>query len=39
VVNVGAGIADLPMYTDARVCGYSNNGPGAQVLPFQIGAH
>lgn len=30
---------DLPLYTQSRICGYSNNGPGAQILPFPIGAH
>jgi hypothetical protein len=34
-----AGIASFPMYTAARLCGYSNNGPGAVLLPFAIGAH
>jgi hypothetical protein len=33
------GVSDLPLYTQARVCGYSQNGPGAQVLSFPIGAH
>lgn len=30
---------DWPLYTYARVCGQSPNGPGAMVLPFAIGAH
>lgn len=30
---------DLPLYTQSRICGYSNNGPGAQILTFPIGAH
>lgn len=34
--NVGA---DLPLYTQARICGWSQNAAGAQVLPFPIGAH
>lgn len=36
--NVGG---SFPFYTGARVCGYSppGTGPGAQVLPFAIGAH
>jgi hypothetical protein len=29
----------FPLYTTARICGYSAFGPGAQVLPFPIGAH
>ena len=28
-----------PLYTLARLCGYSANGPGATVLPFPVGAH
>lgn len=28
-----------PFYTQARICSYSANGPGLQVLPFAIGAH
>lgn len=35
----GFGVSDLPMYTQARICGYAANGPGATVLPFPIGAH
>lgn len=31
--------ADLPMYTQARVCTYGGNGPGGQYLTFAIGAH
>jgi hypothetical protein len=30
---------DVPFYTQSRVCGSGNFGPGAQVLPFAIGAH
>jgi hypothetical protein len=30
---------DIPLYTQARVCADGHNGPGAQVLPFAIGAH
>ncbi|MEL7086858.1 MAG: hypothetical protein AAGL98_00200 [Planctomycetota bacterium] len=30
---------DMPLYTQSRICGIANNGPGATVLPFQIGAH
>lgn len=30
---------DLPIYTQARVCALAQNGPGATVLPFPIGAH
>jgi hypothetical protein len=31
--------ADFPMYTQARVCAYGGNGPGATILQFVIGAH
>ena len=31
--------ADLPMYTQARVCAYGGNGPGALITQFAIGAH
>lgn len=31
--------ADVPLYTQARVCAGNNVGPGASVLPFAIGAH
>ena len=34
----GAGL-DLPLYTQARVCGGAQFSAGAQVLPFAIGAH
>jgi hypothetical protein len=30
---------DIPVFTQARICGYSANGPGAQILTFPIGAH
>lgn len=30
---------DWPLYTYARICAQSPNGPGAMVLPFAIGAH
>lgn len=30
---------DWPLYTYARVCAQSPNGPGAALLPFAIGAH
>ena len=30
---------DLPMYTQARVCAYGGNGPGALFTQFAIGAH
>jgi len=37
---VQAGVTpDLPMYTQARVCGWAQNAPGAQVLVFPIAAH
>ena len=28
---------DFPFYTYARVCAYSQSGPGALVMPFAIG--
>ena len=31
--------SDLPMYTQARVCAYGGNGPGATLAQFAIGAH
>lgn len=31
--------ADIPMYTQSRVCTYGGTGPGAQFLNFAIGAH
>jgi hypothetical protein len=31
--------SDIPMYTQARVCAYGGNGPGATILQFAIGAH
>ncbi len=31
--------ADLPMYTQARVCAYGGTGPGATITQFAIGAH
>ena len=34
--NVGA---DLPFYTQARICAYGQGGPGGSVLVFPIGAH
>jgi hypothetical protein len=30
---------DVPLYTQARICGWAQNAPGAQVLAFPIGAH
>lgn len=38
-LQVGGAASDLPLYTQARICGLSNNGPGATILPFAIGAH
>jgi hypothetical protein len=38
-LQAGTAPTDLPLYTQARICGYSANGPGATVLPFAIGAH
>jgi hypothetical protein len=37
-IQAGSG-GDYPLYTTARICGASPNGPGASVLPFPIGAH
>lgn len=34
--NVGA---DLPFYTQARICAYGVSGPGGQFVTFPIGAH
>jgi hypothetical protein len=31
--------SDFPMYTQARVCAYGGNGPGALITQFAIGAH
>lgn len=31
--------ADVPLYTQARICGAAPYSPGATVLPFAIGAH
>lgn len=31
--------ADLPFYTQSRVCTYGVSGPGGQFLQFAIGAH
>jgi hypothetical protein len=30
---------DWPFYTQARICGYGQGGPGASVMVFPIGAH
>jgi hypothetical protein len=38
-LQAGNSLSDLPMYTQARICGYAANGPGAAVLAFPIGAH
>jgi hypothetical protein len=38
-LQTGQPAGDYPMYTTARVCGYSQSGPGAMVMPFAIGAH
>lgn len=38
LVQAGVG-ADLPFYTQARVCTYGGTGPGGQFLNFAIGAH
>jgi hypothetical protein len=34
-----AATGDYPFYSLGRICGYSPNGPGAQILTFPIGAH
>lgn len=31
--------ADLPFYTQARVCAYGGTGPGGQFTTFPVGAH
>jgi hypothetical protein len=31
--------SDFPFYTQARVCAYGGNGPGAMIAQFPIGAH
>lgn len=31
--------ADMPFYTQARVCTYGATGPGGQFLSFPVGAH
>jgi len=31
--------ADIPLYTQARICAGAQNTPGATVIPFAIGAH
>jgi len=38
LVQAGVG-ADLPFYTQARVCTYGGTGPGGTYLSFAIGAH
>lgn len=38
LVQSGVG-ADLPLYTQARVCASGQNAAGATLLPFAIGAH
>lgn len=40
VIQAQAGVgSDLPLYTQARICGWAQFGVGATVLPFTIGAH
>jgi len=39
LVQPGQPYGDIPLYTQARVCGSALNAPGATVLPFAIGAH
>jgi len=40
VAQVQAGVgADLPFYTQARICAYGISGPGGQFVTFAIGAH
>jgi len=38
LIQAGIG-ADLPFYTQARVCAYGGTGPGGTYLTFAIGAH
>ncbi len=38
-LQAGSHQTDLPMYTEARICGYAANGPGVSLLPFPIEAH
>jgi hypothetical protein len=38
LVQAGVG-ADLPLYTQARVCAYGGNGPGGLLIQFALGAH
>jgi hypothetical protein len=40
VMNVQANVgADVPLFTQARICGASQYAAGASILPFAIGAH
>ncbi len=38
LAQAGVG-ADLPFYTQARVCAYGGTGPGGMLVQFAIGAH
>jgi hypothetical protein len=38
LAQAGVG-ADMPLFTQARICGWAQFGVGATVLPFAIGAH
>jgi len=38
LAQAGVG-ADIPFYTQARVCAYGGNGPSGLLLQFAIGAH
>ncbi len=38
LAQAGVG-ADLPFYTQARVCAYGGTGPGGLLMQFAIGAH
>jgi hypothetical protein len=40
VIQAQAGVGgDMPLYTQARICGWAQFGVGATILPFAIGAH
>jgi len=39
LLQAGQPSGDYPFYTAGRICGYAQNGPGAMVLTFPIGAH
>lgn len=39
LIQPGQPAGDIPLYTQARVCGVSQYNAGATILPFAIGAH